>query len=33
MRRINVGDWVFCPGKRGPAKVMEKEIMYQSGTG
>ena len=33
MKRINVGDWVFCPGKQGPAKVVEKESLYQSGTG
>ena len=33
MKRINVGDWVFCPGKAGPTKVMEKESVYHSGIG
>jgi hypothetical protein len=33
MKRINEGDWVFCPGAEGPVKVQEKESQYLSGVG
>ncbi len=32
-KRINKGDWVFCPGARGPVRVQEKESQYLSGIG
>ena len=33
MRRIEVGDWVFCPGSLKPVKIVGKESMYCSGIG
>jgi hypothetical protein len=33
MKRINVGDWVFCPGSLKLVKVTDKESQYVSGIG
>lgn len=33
MNRINVGDWVLCPGSASPVQVDDKERLYLSGIG